>query len=350
MAHLQGYRHDVFVSYAHAPQLSDWSQKLCESLASALNYLLGYNTTQPGVDIWMDPDLRRNLPLTAQLRSRIEESALLLIVMSRFYLSSEWCGKEVAWFEAAARSRVAPRSRIFIVHPEPTDRAKWPSALHDLPGYTFHSDTRSARVVLPFGFIGNEEDKASFEAARWNVAQQIKLQMDELLAPAVEPPEVQPTAVSTSGRAARLIFLDGSAVSIESDSVGQTIRNILRAAQAETFEADAWGPVPRTPDDANQLFAKLVRAKAGCDGLLFVQRDSSDALREWLLDYLSEVVPAARRIRPDGSPPMPAVVDTTDTDAPLVFGGVPILKYHRPDFSTLLSTWVQGLAKARGAA
>jgi hypothetical protein len=352
MAHLQGYRHDIFVSYAHAPQLGDWSIKVCESLGSALEYLLGCKAPQPGIDIWMDPELRGNQPLLEQLRTEVEGAAFLLIVMSRFYLESAWCGKEVAWFEAAARSRIAPRSRVFILHAEPTDKKAWPPTLNDLTGYLFHGDPRTARLPLPFGFIGNEEDRANFEAAKWNVSQQIRQQLEELRAEAAAPQPVvapPPPPAKPSGGLTRLVFIDGPVAGKAPDPVERAIRDILRSCGADVFSSSMLGAVPRAPDAANQLFAKLVKAKAGCDGLLLVHSDPNGTASDWLLDYLSEVVPAARRIRADGSPPTPAVIDATGTDDLVAVDGVPVLKYGRPDFPAALTAWVQGLSQARGA-
>ena len=75
-------------------------------------------------------------------------SALMLLVMSPFYLQSDWCGDEVGWFTAADPERAADGD-LFVVRVVPTDEEKWPSTLRDeqgatLPGYRFHPAMRHA--------------------------------------------------------------------------------------------------------------------------------------------------------------------------------------------------------------
>src|SRR5262249_24083369 len=136
---LAGYEHDVFVSYAHEDQLGDWTLTLHKDLRKALNLILYSKLRGKSVDVWVDEILRNNVPLTDQLKRLVEGSALLLVIMSPFYLASSWCGREVEWFSLAARSRIAPNRRIFVVHAMPTDRAKWPSPLAELTPYRFFS-------------------------------------------------------------------------------------------------------------------------------------------------------------------------------------------------------------------
>ena len=131
-AFLTGYEHDIFVSYAHGDQLGAWSIALQEDLRKALNLILQSKLNGTSVNVWIDQALRKNVPLSDQLQGRVKGSALLVIVMSPFYLGSTWCGLEVAWFSAAARSRIAPDRRIFVIHALPTDRSSWPPTLVEL--------------------------------------------------------------------------------------------------------------------------------------------------------------------------------------------------------------------------
>ena len=148
-AHLPGYEHDIFVSYAHECQLGPWTVRLREELKRALDFVLLTKLKGRPVDVWIDRILRYNLPLTDQLKACVEGSALLLIVMSPFYLGSPWCGNEVTWFAAAARSRVAPDRRIFVVHAMRTDRPAWPAPLAELTPYPFFARHPTANLELP---------------------------------------------------------------------------------------------------------------------------------------------------------------------------------------------------------
>jgi hypothetical protein len=53
----------------------------------------------------MNPELEGHQLLTDNLKRKVERSALLLVVMSPFYLGSAWCGDEVNWFAATLPGR-----------------------------------------------------------------------------------------------------------------------------------------------------------------------------------------------------------------------------------------------------
>ena len=205
-AYLPGYEHDIFVSYAHEGHLGPWTVRLQEELKRALDLVLLTKLKGRPVDVWIDQILRNNLPLTDQLKASVEGSALLLIVMSPFYLGSPWCGNEVTWFAAAARSRVAPDRRIFVVHAMRTDRPAWPAPLAELTPYPFFARHPTANLELPLGLVDDKDDEKAFKAALYNLAGQIKQQIDELLEEAKAPPPspvvipFQPAAGPSRGR------------------------------------------------------------------------------------------------------------------------------------------------------
>ena len=150
-AYLRGYDHDIFVSYAHEERLGEWTVRLHDELRKALNLIFYLKSPDPTFNVWIDEILRKNLPLGEALKAHVEGSALLIVVMSPFYLRSDFCGKEVAWFIAAARSRIDPNSRIFIVHAQATNRTAWPVALADLPGYQFFARHPKSKCRIALG-------------------------------------------------------------------------------------------------------------------------------------------------------------------------------------------------------
>jgi hypothetical protein len=152
MPYLRNFRHDAFVSYAHGPKalngyggarsdfVSSWTKAFVDTLGSHLDVLLGTKDPQRRVKIWMDPALDGNQPLSDSLRTNIQSSALLIVVMSPFYLQSRWCGDELKWFAQKWRDH---QGRLFVVRAFNTDEAKWPDTLRPdgnaLPGYPFHT-------------------------------------------------------------------------------------------------------------------------------------------------------------------------------------------------------------------
>jgi hypothetical protein len=145
-----GFTHDVFVSYAHGPKpfagfsgmrtdfIGKWTQSLVDDLNSQLDIFLGTKDQERRVSIWMDPALDGNRSLREGLEAELKQSALLLVVMSKFYLESSWCVDELELF-----SNHAGTDRIFVVKAFNTPTDQWPAALKPdgdpLPGFTFYS-------------------------------------------------------------------------------------------------------------------------------------------------------------------------------------------------------------------
>src|SRR3954466_7914517 len=130
MGYLADYEHDVFISYAHGPQLSPWSQALCEQLTNTLNEALERKGAT-GVNVWMDDQLEGNVGLTEQLKAKVEGSAVIVIIMSSLYLESKWCADEARWFSEICRSRSDGGDRLFVVRYRETDPRRWPDFLKD---------------------------------------------------------------------------------------------------------------------------------------------------------------------------------------------------------------------------
>jgi hypothetical protein len=144
----QPYEHDVFVSYAHgvaeddiAP-LKHWSQRLIVELKASIR------NTAPDfrdLDVFIDLDLDPTRQLTPYLKDKVKKSAILLIVMSPFYLDSDWCRDEAEWFEEQIRNRGRNDGLFFVARALPTERKDWPVYLkdergHTLPGFLFHPE------------------------------------------------------------------------------------------------------------------------------------------------------------------------------------------------------------------
>ena len=151
------FEHDVFVSYAHGRggKLLRWSQRLIEELEGDILDLV---TEFDDVDIFIDPDLDPTRPLTQQLRGTVQSSGLLLIIMSEHYLQSDWCQKELSWFESELKGCQASGGLVVVVHVQSTNAESWPDCLkdedgHTLIGFTFYSRSgNSNKVIHPHGW------------------------------------------------------------------------------------------------------------------------------------------------------------------------------------------------------
>jgi hypothetical protein len=161
------FEFDIFVSYAHGSSANDlginrrshllsWSIAMAEDLKQQVNLLL--SDSDQKINIWMDPKVRSNASLEGNLDSAVERSALLLVLMSPYFLNSEWCMREAERFALSAirQHDLEPTSRKFIVNIFPTDRDRWPASLRDknnqaLLGFPFWKEL-SPGNWSPFGF------------------------------------------------------------------------------------------------------------------------------------------------------------------------------------------------------
>jgi hypothetical protein len=190
MTYLRNFQHDAFVSYAHGPKaligyggarsdfVSSWTKAFVDALGSHLDVLLGTKEPERRVKIWMDPALDGNQPLTDSLRTNIQNSALLIVVMSPFYLQSQWCGDELKWFAEKLRNH---QGRLFVVRAFNTDEAKWPHILrpdgNPLPGYPFQScdDPGSFPLGWPQPDLGDQGYWNELKRLAHAVAAQLKV-------------------------------------------------------------------------------------------------------------------------------------------------------------------------------
>jgi TIR domain len=159
---------DVFVSYSHgdprdgrAP-LRDWTQALIRRLNDRLRSL---ETEFDDLRIWMDPDIDPTVYLTPDLREKAGASGVLMIVMSKRYLKSSWCGDELAWFKEQIQDRSSTGGRVFVIRAQETEISLWPDFLRDerghaIPGFPFYDPKDNA----PLSFELREPNDDYFKA------------------------------------------------------------------------------------------------------------------------------------------------------------------------------------------
>jgi len=166
VAYVQGFQHDVFVSYAHLDNevlVQDnghergWVDALLDRLTPQLRSYLGTRE----VDLLVDHEfMRSNLPITEQILDHVRGSAVLLLVMSPGYLGSEWCRRERDSFLSVLDDRVSSGS-VFVVRALPVEPGDEPAALRELDGFRFYrlADGAARRLGDP------DDADGSFRAA-----------------------------------------------------------------------------------------------------------------------------------------------------------------------------------------
>lgn len=138
MPYVSGYKHDVFVSYAHIddePLAGDkgWVTTFVGYLKNVLDKGLGSRDTV----IWMDRGLRHNESFPEQIEAALRDSATLLVLASPSYLQSEWCARERSSFLKAVRESAAAGARVFRVDLDKLQPSDFPSEFRELLGYPF---------------------------------------------------------------------------------------------------------------------------------------------------------------------------------------------------------------------
>jgi TIR domain len=120
MAHLgPHFDPDVFVSYSHGDPLGDgksplkdWTHALIKELKGSIQAL---DTEFDALSIWTDEKIDPTADLTTEIRSKVSGSGVLMIVMSKRYLASSWCHKELDWFREQIDLRASDTGRVFVI-------------------------------------------------------------------------------------------------------------------------------------------------------------------------------------------------------------------------------------------
>ncbi|MBM3522656.1 MAG: toll/interleukin-1 receptor domain-containing protein [Alphaproteobacteria bacterium] len=118
------FDHDVFVSYAHADdqvlmgdaEIFGW----VTTLKTNLNRLPG----QRKKSIFIDHALMPGDIFGEELKRKLERSRILLIVLSRNYAESAWCGQELEWFIRHHGDDAGQPRNVFVAELAPNPRLK----------------------------------------------------------------------------------------------------------------------------------------------------------------------------------------------------------------------------------
>jgi hypothetical protein len=145
MAYIPGFKHDLFISYAHVDNLNTneergWVEQFKERLEVKLSMRVG----RPGVvKIWCDPALNGAHLFDRTIQESINSSAIFLALTSTGYLASEYCRQELRWFCQKARSEphgmaVGDRMRVLNLLLNNIPYREWPEEYGRTLGFPLH--------------------------------------------------------------------------------------------------------------------------------------------------------------------------------------------------------------------
>jgi hypothetical protein len=172
MALVPGFDHDVFLSYSSIDNSEGWVSQLHGVLASELRQITGWRP-RPGTEgvdqkdsIFFDEkDIKIGDAFTARLAERARNSAILLVVTSNSYFSSEPCRREKEAFAERLPARFTLSDCIFEIEARSTDpelRTNISAEAHRVP---FHADGNRLKTGSAL-FLARAKDVAKKIADR----------------------------------------------------------------------------------------------------------------------------------------------------------------------------------------
>jgi hypothetical protein len=147
MAYLSNYTYDIFISYSHVDNESILGQHegWIESFYKNLNLMLAKRLGKmDAVRIWWDhKKLDGSKLFDESIETGIQQSAIMLSLVSPGYLASDYCRKELHLFYKKICSeptghKIGDRSRILNVLLNNVHHTKWPEELKGTTGFAFH--------------------------------------------------------------------------------------------------------------------------------------------------------------------------------------------------------------------
>ena len=235
MAYVDGFRHDVFLSYARVDDQAaagerGWVSAFEEHLRIALDRQAGRIGS---VKIWRDVGgIDGNQLFDRTITDALDASAVLVALTSRGYLASDYCRKEVAHFHRQAEEdrhglAIDDRLRIFNVLLTNVDSESWPSEFERTGGFVLHDAKREDDTGQP-----SEPGSPAFK-------QQLRALADALYRLLAEMKEASRPAAGADERAPGTVFLADVA-----DSLRSQVRNLSEDLKRHRIEVVRGVPPP----------------------------------------------------------------------------------------------------------
>jgi hypothetical protein len=250
VSHVVPGKPDIFLSYAWADneELPDgspgWVSEFAKWLRIGLGRALG---RRDACELWMDLQLPSNARLTPEIEAKVRDCAVMIIVLSKAYLQSDWCTKELSQFlQEEVRRRYGSGSRIFVVEMSNLPR---PAALQkeEVVGKRFWMMDPLSQRVHPMGFSRAERGDPHYINQIMELSEEIAAEL-ERQRKALGDVQPEPVPIPTS-RA--VVYL--AEVSDDLEDLRDEVKRYLSQAQYQVL------PERRYPDDIAG-FEEAVRA------------------------------------------------------------------------------------------
>lgn len=271
MAYVTGCQHDLFVSYAHVDDEAyrgveaGWVSTLVEDLLVSVNQEV---RSSGKVDIWMDHQLAGNAPLTETLLATLRETATLLVVLSRRYMTSVWCEREREAFLEMVDARSQAGSRVFLVVLDPIPIDERPPEFRELLGYDFWVQDPLSRRTRRLGVPQRSKDEAEYWSKLDDLARDLAAELDRIHNEA-ESSDTVPTAREAPAGSAVFLAQATEDIMTKRDEVARSLTQagfrVLPDANARPYprEAEKYEAAVKADLGRCGLYVQLLSALTG---------------------------------------------------------------------------------------
>jgi TIR domain len=315
MAFLQPhFEYDAFVSYSHGVRegkteapLKDWTLKLIRHLETDTREV---TTEFDNLNIWRDEKIDPTIHITDELRAKVSQSGILMIVMSPRYLVSPWCEEEREWFQQQVQDRARDQGRVFVIRAVRTEEKDWPDFLRDtrghaLPGFRFHDKQEE----MPYGWRGGNQSHDLYVQELASLRTTLIRRLRELRANAERRAKSNMRAAESPAWQRR-IYLHARP---EHASVYDEVRQALSQDGIAPLSAMA-DPGHDIADWTREKRARMETARR-CDALALVRADTDE---QFIGDLMDIGMDERGRIEAARGTPLPcAVLDRSGQGLPI---------------------------------
>ena len=281
---VEPFKHDLFVSYSHGAfkgqldsDLKLWSQKFAEELRAEL---LARLNSKRSPYFWT----RATAPTKASIgqpicpsisKARVQDAALLTILMTQHYLRSEWCRKEREWWCAKHHpDTLGAGNRIFVCRVRPTGQSRGrPNCLRRW-ATTCYDQNKEPDKARPFTWRGYTRDRDDYIDLLVELSGDVMQRLRAIRTALEERRKHDAAAARLAFRRSQVIYLHARETHAEAwHHAGNVL--IDKGFVVLPPEPD---PIAREPKAIREIAERRVAIMSGCDGLLLLGTEDGRAL------------------------------------------------------------------------
>ncbi len=120
-------KHDVFISYAHLDNQSEWVSEFDRVFKTFLSTWLG----RPA-NIWRDKSMGTGDYIWETIEDHLLKSRIMIPIISPSYLNSDWCSRELKTFIEQNRDDAGSKSAVFNIRRVPVEKENIPAGIRDV--------------------------------------------------------------------------------------------------------------------------------------------------------------------------------------------------------------------------